>query len=136
MRPGETARRTRVDLALAKSYVNEFRRLAKSLKLPDAITLDMVVRSPGVIQAEEGISEAEELWPAMEHALKSALDILLRMREREGAWLAKDLKQRVAQMRGGVARIQKLAPQVARTLSRPVAPTHPGNRSAGSGGRR
>jgi uncharacterized protein (TIGR00255 family) len=109
---GGAAGRTRVDLALAKSYVNEFRRLAKSLKLTDEITLEMVLRSPGVIQAGEGVSEAEELWPAMERALKSALDILLRMREREGAWLAKDLKRRVAQMRGGVARIQRQAPRV------------------------
>jgi uncharacterized protein (TIGR00255 family) len=110
---GEAAGRARVDMALAKAYVKEFRELAKSLKLTDQVTLDMVLRAPGVIEAGEEIGEAEELWPALEHALKAALDVLLKMREREGAWLAKDLKQRVAEMRGGVARIQKQAPRVA-----------------------
>ncbi len=110
---GEAAGRARVDLALAKAYVNEFRGLAKNLKLTDPVTLDMVLRAPDVIRAGGEISEAEELWPALERALKGALDVLLRMREREGAWLARDLKQRVAEMRAGAARIQKLAPRVA-----------------------
>lgn len=110
---GGAASRTRVNVALAKSYLNEFRRLSKNLKLTDAVTLETVLRSPGVIEAEEEISEAEELWPAMEKALKAALDILLRMREREGEFLAKDLKKRATLMRAGVERIQKLAPKSA-----------------------
>ncbi len=107
------ANHPRVNQTLAKSYLTEFRRLAKSLKLEDDVTLETILRSPGVIEAEEKIAEAEDLWPAMEKALKTALDVLLKMREREGDFLAEDLKKRAALMREGVARIQKLVPRAA-----------------------
>jgi uncharacterized protein (TIGR00255 family) len=105
--------RMRINLALAKTYAKELRALAKSLRLPDDITLDMLARAPGVLQPDEEIREAEALWPGTAKALKTALDMLLKMREREGAWLSKDLKTRVAHMKAGVARVQHLAPQVA-----------------------
>ena len=107
------AGRMRLNLTLAKAYAKELRALAKSLRLPDDITLDMLARAPGVLQPDEEIRDAEELWPGTSKALKTALDMLLKMREREGAWLGKDLKTRVARMRAGVARVQRLAPQVA-----------------------
>jgi uncharacterized protein (TIGR00255 family) len=107
------AGRMRVDPALAKSYARQLKALAKSLHLRDEITLDLLARAPGVLQPDEDIGEAEELWPGTEKALKAALDTLLKMREREGAWLSKDLKDRISRMRAGVARVQKRAPQVA-----------------------
>jgi uncharacterized protein (TIGR00255 family) len=103
----------RLNTALAKVYAKELRALAKSLHLPDDVTLDMLARAPGVLQADEEIQEAEALWPGTAKALKTALDMMLKMREREGAWLGKDLKARVAHMRAGVARVQSRAPQVA-----------------------
>jgi uncharacterized protein (TIGR00255 family) len=106
------AGRMRLNPALAKAYAKELRGLAKSLRLPDDITLDMLARAPGVLQQDEQIHEAEELWPGTAQALKTALDTLLKMREREGAWLAKDLKTRITRMRAGVARVQRRAPQV------------------------
>jgi len=109
--PG-AAGKTRVDLALAKSYTRDLRRLGKELGLDDAITLDLLARLPGVVQPAEDISEAEELWPATSAALHAALDMMLQMRQREGAFLAKDLKKRITQMRRGVARVQRLVPQV------------------------
>jgi uncharacterized protein (TIGR00255 family) len=65
------------------------------------------------IDAAEEISDAEALWPAVEKALKSALTELIKMREREGKNLEKDLRDRVGLMRQGVARVQALAPGVA-----------------------
>ncbi len=66
-----------------------------------------------MLRPEEEITEAEELWPAAKKALDAALDVLLKMREREGAFLGKDLKARVAVLRAGVSRVQALAPKVA-----------------------
>jgi uncharacterized protein (TIGR00255 family) len=106
------AGRMRLNPALAKAYARELRALAKSLRLPDDVTLDMLARAPGVLQPDEEIQEAEALWPGTAKALKTALDMMLKMREREGAWLGKDLKTRVARMRAGVARVQRRAPQV------------------------
>ena len=104
--------KTRVDLALARSYVRDLRRLGKDLGLNDSITLDLLTRLPGVIQPVEDISEAEELWPATAAALNAALEMMLQMRAREGAFLARDLKSRITQMRRGVARVQRLVPGV------------------------
>lgn len=107
------AGKSRINFTLAKAYAKELRSLAKSLHLSDDVTLDMLSRAPGVLQTDEQIPEAEALWPGTSKALKTALDTLIKMREREGAWLGKDLKARIATMRAGVARVQKLAPQVA-----------------------
>jgi len=102
--------KTRLNLALAKSYVRDLRALGKSLGLPGAITVDLLARLPGVVQPAEVIGEAEALWPATSAALNSALDMLLKMRRREGAWLARDLKARMTKMRHGIARIQRRVP--------------------------
>lgn len=109
--PGVAAK-TRVDLALARSYARDLRRLGKELALDDDITLDMLARLPGVVQPAEEISQAEELWPATAAALNAALDMMLQMRAREGAFLARDLKSRITRLRRGVARVQRLVPQV------------------------
>ena len=105
------AAKTRVVLPLARSYARDLRRLGKELALDDDITLDLLARLPGVVQPAEEISQAEELWPATAAALNAALDMMLQMRAREGAFLARDLKKRMAQMRRGVARVQRLVPR-------------------------
>jgi len=107
------AGRMRLNLVLARAYAKELRALAKSMRLSDDVTLDMLARAPGVLQPDEEIQDAEALWPGTAKALKTALDTMLKMREREGAWLGRDLKTRVARMRSGVARVQRRAPQVA-----------------------
>ena len=72
----------------------------------------MLVRAPGVLQTEEGLSDAAAFWPAVEKALRQALDALIRMREREGAHLSKDLQKRMMLVRRSVERVQKQAPEV------------------------
>ncbi len=103
--------KTLINTTLAKHYAKELRALAKSLQLADDITMDLLARAPGVMQPAEEITPAEELWPAISKALKTALEVLLKMREREGAWLAKDLVTRAGRLRGGVRRVQRLAPR-------------------------
>jgi uncharacterized protein (TIGR00255 family) len=102
--------KSRLDLALARSYARDLRRLGKDLGLGNSITLDLLARLPGVVQPAQDISEAEELWPATAAALGAALDMMVQMRAREGAFLARDLKKRMAQMRRSVARVQRLVP--------------------------
>ena len=103
--------KTRLDSALARSYARDLRRLARDLGLREGVTLDLLARLPGVVQPAQDIAEAEELWPATAAALNAALDMMLQMRAREGAFLARDLKKRMDQMRRGVARVQRLVPR-------------------------
>ena len=110
---GNTSARLHLNAPLAKAYARELNKLAKELKLEGSVTLDHLVRAPGVLQTDEEIAEAEDFWPAVEKALTKALATLVKMREREGQHLAKDLAERVAIMRRAVKTVQENAPQVA-----------------------
>jgi len=105
--------RMHLNIPLAKAYARELNRLSKHLKLPGPVTLDQLARAPGVFQTDEEIAVEENFWPAVETALHKALAGLLKMREREGAHLARDLAQRIVVMRKSAAQIQKHAPAVA-----------------------
>jgi uncharacterized protein (TIGR00255 family) len=105
--------RKHINHALAKDYADEFARLAKKLKISGEVTLDQVLRAPGVFHTDEELAETENLWPAVQKALTQALAALLKMREREGAHLAKDLSARVGTMRTAVDKVQKQAPLTA-----------------------
>lgn len=101
-----------LNVPLARAYVKEFRKLSKDLKLGGEVTLDTVLRAPGVLQGGQETLDAEAFWPAVREALRKALDMLVRMREREGAHLQKDLSGRIRTMRQAVARVHKQAPLV------------------------
>jgi uncharacterized protein (TIGR00255 family) len=110
---GRGSARLHLNAPLAKAYARELGQLARELKLPGGVTLDQLVRAPGVFQTDEQIAEAEDFWPAVEKALNQALATLVKMREREGQHLALDLAARVNDMRRSVKTIQKNAPKVA-----------------------
>ena len=102
----------KVNQALAEAYATEFARLAKKLQLPGPIPLEVILRTPGVLLTEEPVMQAEQFWPALQEAATQALDALVRMREREGEHLAKDLRGRVSALRKAVNRVSKQAPKV------------------------
>jgi len=105
--------RMHINLPLARAYTTELNRLARQLKLAGQVTLDQLIRAPGVLQTDEELVEAEKIWPILERALKQALAALVKMREREGDHLAQDLARRIAVMRKAVGTIQKQAPLTA-----------------------
>jgi uncharacterized protein (TIGR00255 family) len=109
---GLAARQMRLNMPLARAYVRELKRLAKELRLPGDVTLETLARAPGVLQADGQCDDAEHYWPVLEAALGQALQALLRMRDREGAHLAADLRRRIRAMQQAVRRIEKRAPHV------------------------
>ena len=109
---GRMSARMHLNRPLAKAYAEELSKLAKELKLTGGVTLDHLVRAPGVFQTDDDLTEAEDFWPAVQKALEQALAALVKMRVREGAHLAKDLTERMAVMRESVARVQTQAPRV------------------------
>jgi len=110
---GNLSARLHLNAPLAKAYARELNKLAKELKLAGGVTLDHLVRAPGVLQTDEEIAEAEDFWPAVEKALTKALATLVKMREREGQHLAEDLTERVGIMRRAVKTVEENAPKVA-----------------------
>ena len=109
---GRFAGEVRINARLAKDYVRELTRLAKDLRLEGPVTLDLIARAPGVLQTDEDMADAEDFWPAVEKALQQALATLLKMREREGEHLSRDLAKRVSIMRKAATQVQKRAPEV------------------------
>lgn len=110
--------RMHLNVPLAKAYARELTRLSKQLGLPGPVTLDHLARAPGVFQTDEELAVAEDFWPAVQAALKKAVSQMLKMREREGTALGRDLAQRIAAMRRSAARIHEQAPKVAERYRR------------------
>jgi uncharacterized protein (TIGR00255 family) len=110
---GRDSARMHLNTTLARAYAKELSALARQLKLESDVTLDQLVRAPGVFQTDEDLAGEEDFWPAVETALNKALAALLKMRAREGAHLAKDLSHRISILRGAVESIRQNAPLVA-----------------------
>jgi uncharacterized protein (TIGR00255 family) len=115
---GKSSARMHINLPLAKAYATELARLAKQLKLSGDMSLDQILRAPGVFQTDEQLVEAESIWPAVKKALKPALVALVKMRVREGAHLARDLSTHIGVMKKSVEQIQKQAPTTAENYRR------------------
>lgn len=101
-----------INLAAAKSYRKQLDALRKDLKLAGEITLDQVLRGPGVIDSDDFEIDADEAWTALGKALKAALDQFVKMRQQEGDALASDLRKRTLAIQRHVKTISVLAPKV------------------------
>ena len=101
-----------INVGAAKEYRDQLKALRKSLKIEGEITLDQVLRGPGVLDSENVEIETETAWPALRKALKGALDQFVKMRKQEGEALAADLRKRVLAIQKNVKTIGVLAPKV------------------------
>src|ERR1041385_2393921 len=92
------ARNLALNTELARSYHEAMRTLQKELE------------APGVMRFPEEAVKAEDAWPAIERALRAALADLIKMREREGKHLAKDLIHRLKAIRKNLKEVRALHP--------------------------
>ena len=99
-----------IDKRRAAEFLSEARSLQKELNLGGVISLETILAAPGVLHTED--TTGRELWPLVSRALGAALDGLLAMRVREGAYLKKELTRGVAGMTALVRRVRVLAPRV------------------------
>ena len=105
-------RKLALDVDLARSYHDAMRALQKELNAPGEITIGAILQAPGVMRTPEESIDSSEAWPAIERALRSGLNELIKMREREGKHLAKDLIRRLKAMRKQIKEIRGLHPEV------------------------
>ncbi len=109
---GQETAQVRINRTLALAFSRELRQLARHLHLKEDLSLDLLLRAPGVLQSDSPVGDAVTFLPAVNKALQQALAMLLKMRAREGAHLKKDLGDRVAALRKAVACVRKQAPLV------------------------
>lgn len=100
-----------LDLSLARSYYRAIQKLQKQMRVNGPLTLDTLLRAPGVMKLLETTMSAEAVWPSVQTALRKALAQLVKMRKKEGKFLTADLAQRLETIVGGVERIRKAAPE-------------------------
>ncbi|HEX4666365.1 MAG TPA: YicC/YloC family endoribonuclease [Chthoniobacterales bacterium] len=105
-------RKLGLDRALARSYHADMRALQEELSVPGEINIGMILQAPGVMRFSENGIVPDEVWPALEEALGRALSELIKMREREGKHLAKDLIQRLKVVRQSLKEVRKMYPAV------------------------
>jgi uncharacterized protein (TIGR00255 family) len=103
-----------VDANLASRYLTQFKELQKALALPGEITIEMILRSPGVISTVEQGSLDSSTRAAVHAALDLALEQLLLMRAKEGSNLHQELLRRIKSIGRALSKIRKLQPRVAK----------------------
>lgn len=106
------ARKLALDTGLARSYHEAMLTLQKELSAPGEITIGTILQAPGVMRSPEHSIDAAEAWPVLQQALAAALAELIKMREREGKHLAKDLIHRLKVLRREIKEVRALYPDV------------------------
>jgi uncharacterized protein (TIGR00255 family) len=101
-----------LDTALARSYHEAMLTLQKELSAPGEITIGTILQAPGVMRSPEHSINANDAWPVVERALTTALGELIKMREREGKHLAKDLIHRLKVLRKEIKGVRAAYPEV------------------------
>src|SRR5216110_778732 len=102
------ARKLALDTELARSYHDAMRALQKELNVGGEITIGTILQAPGVMRLPEETLAADNVWPTLDRALRSALADLIKMREHEGKHLAKDLIHRLKNLRKNLKEIRGL----------------------------
>jgi uncharacterized protein (TIGR00255 family) len=103
-----------VDSDLANLYLAQFTQLQKKLSLPGDITIETILRSPGVISAAEQVVLDTSTRSAVDAALDLALEQLLQMRAKEGSNLHTEVLRRTKSISRALSKIRKLQPRVAK----------------------
>jgi uncharacterized protein (TIGR00255 family) len=106
------ARKLALNTELARSYHEAMRTLQKELNAPGEISITTILQAPGVMRFPEEALNPEDTWPPVECALRAALADLIKMREREGKHLAKDLIHRLKAIRRKLKEVRALHPDV------------------------
>src|SRR5271156_3963697 len=63
-----------INLAAARAYRDQLEAARKALKLGGEVTLEQVLRGPGVLASEEAEAPADKAWPPLRKALHGALE--------------------------------------------------------------
>jgi uncharacterized protein (TIGR00255 family) len=100
-----------LDHHLANLYLRWFKELQKELGVPGEITIETILRSPGVVSLSERTLIDPSAKSVLDEALDTALGQLVKMRAKEGANLQRDLTGRIKSVLREIAKIRKRRPE-------------------------
>jgi uncharacterized protein (TIGR00255 family) len=114
LKPPQT--KIQVNEKLARDYVEQLRRLGKTLDLNGKLGLDAVLQRPEIFRiTEEDVDPGAGINLALV-ALRRALKLLAAERVREGRELKRDFEERLLHLVNALPRIETLSEKVRETL--------------------
>jgi len=114
---GFEAAQVSMNKKLIRNYLAQLTDIRKTFKIKNDIELDTLIRLPGVLSVTERNISPEKIWPRLKVAVKSALDSLVRMRQKEGHALFVYLKKRIGYLNGLLQDVQVRFKKVVRQKS-------------------
>lgn len=97
---------------IAADYVAAIRKASESFLLEAGLTAASLIRYPDVISLEEGTSEAENVFPIIENAVRAAGEQFKKTREAEGQHLQEDILLKLDYIDTLVSYVEKRSPEV------------------------
>lgn len=109
----EKGKALRLDLPLAKEYLESMRTLVAALGVEDNVKVTNLAALPDVLVLSEESEDDEALWESLKPSLVGALERFSETRVMEGENLQKDLLGKLAEMEAIVNRIDERSPEIA-----------------------
>ena len=97
---------------IAKAYVDFINEIAQEFSLDNDLKATSLSRYPEVLSLEEQEVDEEELWAYVEKALRSALEMFVAERIKEGENLKNDIILKLDNMLANVDFIEQRAPEI------------------------
>ena len=101
----------KVNIDLAKSYLDSLKSLSEATGLPFDVSLSSLSRYPDVLTSERAAIDEDELWSCVSQVANEALDNFVAMRETEGARLREDILSRLETVLKLTEKVEQQSPQ-------------------------
>jgi len=101
-----------IDEELAKTYLEAFRKVGKSLGLKDDLKLSHIIGINGIISKNFIIDQKDKLWEWLKEPLSKAVEELISTRIVEGRKIEAEFRTRIKDIKELVIDIEKRTPQV------------------------
>ncbi len=108
----EKGKALRLDLPLAKEYLESMRTLVNALGVEDNVKVTNLAALPDVLVLSEESEDDEALWESLKPSLVGALERFSETRVMEGENLQKDLLGKLSEMEAIVNRIDERSPEI------------------------
>ena len=97
-----------IDKKRAKEIHTVLEQLRKTTKIKEPVGLEHLLHFSEIFETKE-IEEDETEWKVFQQALNKAVDALKKMREKEGAELARDSKERIVKINKNIDTVEQLS---------------------------
>ncbi len=104
---GQLAQGILVNRKLLKNYLREFSSIKKEFKINDGLSLDAIIRLPGILSLKEDKPGGVHIWDKLQPIVSQALANLTLARQKEGRALVGLLRKRSSLLKKDLAFIKR-----------------------------